>query len=435
MLAMLTERLQNQRLDDIHAKTTRSNIELITAQGINFTGTKTAAKSPDSSKKLWFSSHDGKKRCVNRYHGGSEGKGPGSGYGSLGQPILCYHRRPVQTCATCSAQSSSATPPKKKHCRSLSIPADTATGGIWRPQGSKLWKPIAVCPVVLHPKQHKTKPYSPNLGRDLRANINSNNLGRATPQDMGYITPCDLATPPESPIPRPASASSGYCDGSFSPIGAPWLDCSPSRSYKSDSFKKRSVSLEDRISGSTTLASVLSCIHSTPSSPCHHRIPRCRSQPCVLHDRKCGLKRRRDYDRPTLDLHKMAETAYPPEPAHHLAPPTTRFTDYKSMNTAFRPSRFREELQSAISLVPIASSPLDTDIPIKAMESPKASPIKEMGRFSRLALSEDSGCSEVDEIEECVEECPCSDSPAGECAANTDLFPIADLDVEEIESH
>lgn len=69
------------------------------------------------------------------------------------------------------------------------------------------------------------------------------------------------------------------------------------------------------------------------------------------------------------------------------------------------------------------------------MESPKASPIKEMGRFSRLALSEDSGCSEVDEIEECLEECPCSDSPAGECAANSDLFPIADLDVEEIESH
>ncbi|XP_014777131.1 nuclear pore complex protein DDB_G0274915 [Octopus bimaculoides] len=49
---------------------------------------------------------------------------------------------------------------------------------------------------------------------------------------------------------------------------------------------------------------------SNPSSPRRQRIPRCRSQPCVLHDRKAGVKRRRDYDRPTLDFHKMTQTAY-----------------------------------------------------------------------------------------------------------------------------
>jgi hypothetical protein len=42
----------------------------------------------------------------------------------------------------------------------------------------------------------------------------------------------------------------------------------------------------------------------------HHRnkIPRCRSQPSVLYDRKCGIKRRRDHDhRPTLNFNKMTE--------------------------------------------------------------------------------------------------------------------------------
>ena len=49
---------------------------------------------------------------------------------------------------------------------------------------------------------------------------------------------------------------------------------------------------------------------SNPSSPRRQHIPRCRSQPCVLHDRREGRKRRRDYDRPTLDFHKMTQVRF-----------------------------------------------------------------------------------------------------------------------------
>ncbi len=47
---------------------------------------------------------------------------------------------------------------------------------------------------------------------------------------------------------------------------------------------------------------------SMPSSPRRQRVPRCRSQPCVLLDRKC-LKRRRDENRPKLDFLKMKEVS------------------------------------------------------------------------------------------------------------------------------
>ena len=48
--------------------------------------------------------------------------------------------------------------------------------------------------------------------------------------------------------------------------------------------------------------------NSVPTSPRRQRVPRCRSQPCVLNERKHGgLKRRLDSDRPAIDFRKMSE--------------------------------------------------------------------------------------------------------------------------------
>lgn len=47
--------------------------------------------------------------------------------------------------------------------------------------------------------------------------------------------------------------------------------------------------------------------NSTPSSPRRTRVPRCRSQPCVLTEPKIGMKRRRADDRPSINFKKMAE--------------------------------------------------------------------------------------------------------------------------------
>ena len=202
-------------------------------------------------------------------------------------------------------------PPKKRHCRSLSVPVDGPTPTKWQPQQSQVWKPITIV--------DSTSPaFTPNFSVvNLANNSRTYNtqgagfvsIGGSTGENFGGIF-----TPPESPVPRPSSASTccGQHDGMFSPLNAPWLDPFSFSHHKHHAFDHRSLSLEDQIStcssSSSSTASVPAFISSHQSSPHRHRIPRCRSQPSVLHDRKYGVKRRREYDhRPALNFHKMKE--------------------------------------------------------------------------------------------------------------------------------
>lgn len=194
-------------------------------------------------------------------------------------------------------------PPSKRHCRSLSVPADKMSPKIWQPQETHVWRPIAV---ISNDRQRTINPCYLNPSETVDPTQQTSNFSsiaptnfRYEPGGQGLHIPSDIFTPPESPVPRPSSAST--CSGRH--------DIS---SYqKLHAFDNRSLSYEDQISSSSSAGSTPSVpmfIGSVQSSPHRHRIPRCRSQPSVLHDRKYGIKRRRDHDqRPALNFLKMTE--------------------------------------------------------------------------------------------------------------------------------
>ncbi len=228
----------------------------------------------------------------------------------------------LQSCAETEAMPNTPpAPPKKRHCRSLSIPGDGTSGRKWQPQASSIWRPVAVRSHLNNNKLLKNR-NSP-LGLYRPPHSTSPLLGQVAPSS-GSLHPLSksedyFSTPPESPIPRPASASSGYHDSSFSSINSAWLETSPlPNSNKHEAFRMRSLSMEEpkslrglactnpKSTGSMPVIPGSQTDNSTPSSPRRPRVPRCRSQPCVLHERK-SLKRRRDEARPALDFQKMKE--------------------------------------------------------------------------------------------------------------------------------
>lgn len=76
-----------------------------------------------------------------------------------------------------------------------------------------------------------------------------------------------------------------------------------------EALRVRSLSMEEPLGESQEprdYSRANETVVSEPSSPLRQPVPRCRSQPSVLHERKC-LKRRRDEDRPALDFLKMKE--------------------------------------------------------------------------------------------------------------------------------
>lgn len=255
----------------------------------------------------------------------------------------CCHHRPITTCPVCfQALSLPPAPPKKRHCRSLSIPGDSCHSS-WQPQASSIWRPV---------RSRLTKSRNSPLNK-ARASCHSpaavaaGSSSHSPGIPRAWSSPCDhLTTPPEtpSPVPRPASASSGFYDGSQGSLYTPtWSDSattcftltphtstSQDNSSSQDLFKMRSLSMEEAFSpapptpsqgggarGKTPTAVSMPtlphhAVRSTPSSPRRQRVPRCRSQPSVLCDRKAGLKRRREESRPTLDFIKMKEVSFLP---------------------------------------------------------------------------------------------------------------------------
>lgn len=235
---------------------------------------------------------------------------------------MCPHRQLHHLCVFCeNTPNTPPTPPKKRHCRTLITPIDGPAPSSWQPQGTQIWKPVTVIPSNTNGSSNTTFPTNFHHGGDYSApQICTNTSGfiSLAPQlsqfDAG-MSHCDIFTPPESPVPRPSSAStcSVRYDGAFSPLGAPWLDSCSQSWNKYSAFQNRSLSVEDEISYTTTSGSTTSvpgCISSVPSSPHRSRIPRCKSQPSFIRERKYGLKRRRDYDRrPALDFRKMTEVS------------------------------------------------------------------------------------------------------------------------------
>ncbi|XP_055962661.1 protein FAM53B isoform X1 [Sorex fumeus] len=190
----------------------------------------------------------------------------------------------IQDLSLSDPSGSPAAPPSKRPCRSLSF-SDELSGcrTSWRPLGSRVWTPV-----------EKRRCYSGGSVQRFS--------GGGSP--MQRSSSFSLPSRPEAPAPpAPVPARPGP------PSAAPWsppaggrLDLQRSLSCSHDRF---SFAGDGPPSASSTPASTPELAR-RPSG-----LARSRSQPCVLNDRKAGVKRRRPDEalepRPSLDLAKMAQ--------------------------------------------------------------------------------------------------------------------------------
>ncbi|XP_051056269.1 protein FAM53A isoform X2 [Phodopus roborovskii] len=279
MVTLITEKLQNQSLDDLTRRAHEAGP--YSAEKLNKSGHLFPLEIGDKSP--WKALHGG-------WPIGSQAASGPFPLGSLGVSHTeglkwqLASPGPVDVGSFLDLRESTgppAAPPTKRHCRSLSEPEELARcRSPWRPSGSKVWTPVS------------------------KRRCNSG--GSATLQCRSG--PGD----PASPLtPRPASASSGFVDGSegIASSGPPWLSAGPS---SFSSRRRLSLSQEHLVVPSACLPSASSTPTSTPELGRHHGLLRCRSQPCVLDGRRVRRKRRREEDarwtRPSLDFLKMTRT-------------------------------------------------------------------------------------------------------------------------------
>ncbi|XP_036407248.1 protein FAM53A-like [Megalops cyprinoides] len=220
-------------------------------------------------------------------------------------------------------------PPTKRHCRSLSEPDELARcRSPWRPgSSSKIWTPIskrrcnsggAASLQRCHSHGNAGPPLPPSSSSSSSSSSScSFSCGHALLLQGGGLGAA------VSPVPRPSSASSGFADGgsgasSASSSSVAVAAVAPAWHADGPHVPRRRLSLSqehiaDAGGGADgLLPSASSTPSSTPELGRRHGLLRCRSQPCVLQERKSGLKRRREDDirwsRPALNFLKMTRT-------------------------------------------------------------------------------------------------------------------------------
>ncbi|KAM4525716.1 protein FAM53B [Fundulus diaphanus] len=187
-----------------------------------------------------------------------------------------------------SEASHSTAPPSKRQCRSLSCSEELAScRSTWRPQGSRVWTSV-----------EKRRCHSG--GSVQRSGLGMSQLGfPAMQRSSSFSLPArsNAKEPPcFSQLPSRPSAFSGSAPSSEPPAQPLYLSyeqiCLPEAREPSPASSPDSTPELERRGGEGGLA-------------------RSRSQPCVLNDKKIGVKRRRPADshkqRPSLDLAKMTQ--------------------------------------------------------------------------------------------------------------------------------
>ncbi|XP_077992545.1 protein FAM53A-like [Glandiceps talaboti] len=385
MVTLITDKLQNQSLEDAKVTTYEQIIPYRTRSQVKYLNLG-SVKSLENKGGNVFVVNAPTTECDCKTIGNNKllvGKGDREQQGSHGASV-------TPACQNLPA------PPNKRHCRSRStgeLSGNTKTK--WQPKASSIWKPVRSKYHREHASNsplHFTTVSAAHCGPNLPIGIN------------------EFTTPPESPVPRPASATFDNT--------APWFENSPMRHAHVQKVRSLSLS-EDRISESSTP----SVNHNADLLRKQFGLPRCRSQPCVL-DRKGGLKRRRDDDigRPALDFEKMKETSYDRcgiEGTHNKQYLTVGHS--RSLATLFKePDKF-------LGLMPIASSPCDSNLS-SVMITPTSSPTKELNANGSL---EERDASTKDES--------LKPSDGLDCNQDDEIFHLdhddLDLDLDSIEKH
>lgn len=235
-----------------------------------------------------------------------------------------WHREAATACAVTNLikdlslsdhNGNPSAPPSKRQCRSLSFSDEMSSCRTsWRPLGSKVWTPVEKrrCysggSVPRYSNGLSTMQRSSSFSLPSRANALSSPYDQAGFHHRFGGQPCQAA---------PGSAACGQAGDLWSP------DPSPGGGGRLDMQRSLSCSHEQFSFAEYCPPSASSTPASTPELARRSSgLSRSRSQPCVLNDKKVGVKRRRPEEvqeqRPSLDLAKMAQVRAPaPREALH----------------------------------------------------------------------------------------------------------------------
>nr|XP_021391355.1 protein FAM53A isoform X2 [Lonchura striata domestica] len=314
MVTLITEKLQNQSLDDLTCKT--YSINLYSSEKLNKSGSLFPFEINDSPWKALNGGYpiqpDTTRNSAYPFPACSFSTGAASN-GSLP-----WQQEPSNTSMVSGWISElnlnensgqPLAPPTKRHCRSLSEPDELARcRSPWKPGSSKVWTPVS-----------KRRCNSGGSATLQRCNSHgSATLQRSTsislPQNILSLNNVFTITSfNTSPVPRPSSASSGFVDSSEGSTSSStrWNSGGP---CDFNPRRRLSLSQEHITETGNLLPSASSTPTSTPELSRRQGLLRCRSQPCVLNEKKSRLKRRREEDvrwnRPSLDFFKMTRVRF-----------------------------------------------------------------------------------------------------------------------------
>lgn len=228
-----------------------------------------------------------------------------------------WHQEAVTACAVTSLikdlnindhNGNPSAPPSKRQCRSLSFSDEMSSCRTsWRPLGSKVWTPVEKrrCysggSVQRYSNGVSPMQRSSSFSLPARANGLSSPCHQSSLHHRFGGQPCRGA---------PGSAPCGRVEDSWSPdphpVGGGRLDLQRSLSCSHEQFSFPEYCPP---SANSTPASTPELARRSSG------LARSRSQPCVLNDKKIGVKRRRPDEvqeqRPSLDLAKMAQVSAP----------------------------------------------------------------------------------------------------------------------------
>ncbi|NXC83316.1 FA53A protein, partial [Cercotrichas coryphoeus] len=419
MVTLITEKLQNQSLDDLTCKT--YNINLYSSEKLNKSGSLFPFEINEDSP--W--------KALNGGYPIPPDTGRSSAYpfpacpfsaGAAGHGSLPWQQEPSSTSMVSGWISElnlnensgqPLAPPTKRHCRSLSEPDELARcRSPWKPGSSKVWTPVS-----------KRRCNSGGSATLQRCNSHgSATLQRSTsislPQNILSLNNVFTITSfNTSPVPRPSSASSGFVDSSEGSTSSStrWNSGGP---CDFNPRRRLSLSQEHITETGNLLPSANSTPTSTPELSRRQGLLRCRSQPCVLNEKKSRLKRRREEDvrwnRPSLDFFKMTRTLKNSKSLCSL--------DY-------------EDDDDDTQMKTIVSSPCDSN-DLMNIITPGSSPMKEQldegrhhGSCQRSFKTRDY--KKADAVCE-------SDEDTSDCESTEEgIFPLdcGDLDLEQIENN
>ncbi|NXU72603.1 FA53A protein, partial [Oreotrochilus melanogaster] len=419
MVTLITEKLQNQSLDDLTCKT--YNINLYSSEKLNKSGSLFPFEINEESP--WKALNGG---CpiqtdttrnsaytfpVCPFSTGTAGNGSLQWQQESSSPSMVSGWISELNLNENSGQP--LAPPTKRHCRSLSEPDELARcRSPWKPGNSKVWTPVS-----------KRRCNSGGSATLQRCNSHgSATLQRSTsislPQNILSLNNVFTITSfNTSPVPRPSSASSGFVDSSEGSTSSStrWNSGGP---CDFNPRRRLSLSQEHITETGNLLPSANSTPTSTPELSRRQGLLRCRSQPCVLNEKKSRLKRRREEDvrwnRPSLDFFKMTRTLKNSKSLCSL--------DY-------------EDDDDDTQMKTIVSSPCDSN-DLMNIITPGSSPMKEQLDEVRHHGS-CQGSFKTRDYKKAAAVCE-SDEDTSDCESTEEgIFPLdcGDLDLEQIENN